>query len=140
MNISGCPFAPTGGSATTITGVKSVSFDEQGEVLSEGADFDLFDTVSGVTKLAPSVTIETIDAMVGIMLLAAGATGALSFTVRDFRNGVVVTGGAKIFTIANAVLNPRKTSHEYRQLGKQTMLFSTFSSDGASNPVAVAAA
>ncbi len=140
MNVSACTFTPTGGSAAALKGIKSLAFDENGDMLSEGADFDLIDTVYGVVKLAPMVTIETIDAMYGLVTLAAGVVGVLVFTVRDFTNGATASGGAKIFTVSNAVLQPRKTASQYRQLGTQTVAFGTFSTDGSTNPVAVAAA
>ena len=140
MNIYACTFTPTGGAATPILGVQSVSFDENGDVLSEGSDGDLFDTVSGVVKLAPMVTLTLNRGMLGLATLTAGVAGTLVFTVGDFRNAAVAAGGGKIFTVANAILNPRKFDAQHRNTVKQTLPFSTFSSDGQTNPVGIAAA
>lgn len=140
MNVSALTYTPAGGSATAIKGIKSVTYSENGQELNEAADFDLFDTIGAVVGLAPTVMIETIDAFVGIPSLVAGGTGTLVFTVRDVYNGATVAGGARIMTIANCYFKPRTVTAGFRALATQSIGFGTISSDGATNPVSVAAA
>lgn len=138
MNTSAVGWTPSGGSLATLTGIKSFAYDEGGESLLEAADFDLFDTVGGINKLAPKVTLETIDAM-ALYATVAGTKGTLVATVRDFTNGVTASGGAKTFTVSNAFLKTRPSTFQFRQLGTQTLTFETTSTDGATHPVAVSA-
>jgi hypothetical protein len=139
INFSAVSFTPTSGSPTTITGVQDIQFDENGEIISAGGDADLFDRFKALVKLDPKIVIETLDSH-ALNTVAAGTIGSLTFTINDARNGAAVGGGGKVYTISNAVLEPHKIGQAYRQFGKQTLTFQTFSTDGTTNPVAVAAA
>jgi hypothetical protein len=138
FNVSSCGFTPSGGSLSTISGVKSISFDENPTIETEGGDFDVFDTVMAVAKIEPSFSVETLDAW-GLYSVLAGSRGALVCTARDAVNGVTTGGGAKLITISNAFINKRGSNQQHRQFGKQTIGFGCISSDGATHPVAVSA-
>ena len=140
INFTSVTFTPTGGSGNNILGVQSISFDENGEIISSGGDATLIDQFKALVRIDPKVTIETTDQQNGIIALAAGQIGQLVFTMNDARNGATSGGGAKIYTVSNAMLEPRKWDGQYRQFGKQTITFQTYSSDGSTNPVSVAAA
>lgn len=140
MNSSGWGFTPTGGSIQTFTGITSAAYDEQISTKKEGADFDLFPTVSVADFRDPTITLETLDSQVGMVsTLVAGVKGALVGTIRDAYNGVVTGGGAKLYTLSNAQLQGRNMSAPYREYGKQTLVFGAISSDGATHPLAVTA-
>jgi hypothetical protein len=136
MNVSGVGFTPSGGSLTTITGVKSIRFNEGIEVKKEGADYDAFPTVKAADWIQPTFDLETLDAGVLISQLA-GAVGTFVFLVRDVNNGAVTGGGAKLFTVTNAFVEQRQSQHQHREFSRQTLTFGCISSDGSTHPVAV---
>jgi hypothetical protein len=138
-NFSAVGWTPSGGSLVTLTGIKSISYDEGGEALLESAVFDIFNTTGGVNHLEPKITVETLDAF-ALYATVAGTKGALTFTVRDFTNGATASGGAKVVTVSNAFLVTRPQQNQHRQLSTQTLTFNTTSTDGSTHPVAVTAA
>ena len=140
MNVSAMTYTPAGGIATPITGVTSVTYAENGQELNAAADFDLFDTIGAIVGMAPTVTVETINALLGFPSHVAGGTGTLVFTVRDVYNAATTAGGAKIFTISNCFFKSRTVTAAFRSLATQSLGFGMLSSDGATNPTSIAAA
>lgn len=138
MNFGAVGFTPSGGSLTTITGVKSVSFDEGVSVKKESADGDLFPTVSVNDQNNPTITIETLD---GFVLYAqlAGQKGTLAVVIKDAYNGITTSGGGKTITMSNCQIEKRGTQHKHREFSHQSITFGAISSDGSTHPVAVSA-
>lgn len=139
INTSGCTFTPTGGSAISITGITSINVAQNPEEVRMSGDADLFDTFAGLVSLNPNVKISTnkpnlLDAV------APGAYGVLTWTRNDAVNGAVTAGGAKIYTVSGAYYFPQGTDAPHRQGATTDFEFHTLSTDGTTNPVAVAAA
>ncbi len=139
MNIVSCTFTPTGGSPTTITGITGLSIAENAELIRASGDGDYIDTLAVVPSISPSVVIETNEPAL-LKAVAAGTIGSLVFTLNDARNAAVTGGGALIYTVSNAVFQPGTFAAHHRQFGTNTHTFGTFSSDGTTHPVAIAAA
>ena len=139
INISSCSFTPTSGSLTAIKGVKSVTLDPGVQALSESGDADLFNTFRGVVGLDYSVEVEVINAA-ALNAITPGAVGQLVFTLNDARNGSTTSGGALIYTIDNAVFEPGQLGAQHRQMATNRYKFGTYSTDGTTSPVGVAAA
>lgn len=138
MNIVTCTFTPTGGSATTILGITGLSIAENAEMIRASGDGDYIDTLVVVPSVSPSVTIEVNEPAI-MRSVAAGSTGALVFTLPDARNGITASSGGLTYTVSNAVFSPGTFANHHRQFATNTYTFGTFSSDGTTHPVAVAA-
>lgn len=139
MNTSSVGFTPSGGSLTTLDGVQGASYDEGISTKKEGADFDLFPTVAVTDYRDPKITLDSINVF-ALFSVAAGVRGVLTVTVRDAKNGAAVGGGAMIVTMANAGIEGRNFNANYREFGKQQIVFGALSTDGATHPVSIAAA
>lgn len=139
INISSCSFTPSGGSLTNIKGVKSVSLAPNAQILKESGDADFFNTFTGAVAADYVVTVETINAA-ALNAIAPGAVGTLTFTLNDARNGSTTGQGALIYTIANAVFDPQTLGAQHRQMATNSYQFHTYSTDGTTSPVGVAAA
>lgn len=136
-NVSELTWTPASGSPVTLTGIKSATYDEGNQILKEGADFDAFPTVGGVTFSEPKITFETLDAF-ALFATVAGSKGTLSFVVRDNSNGDAVGGGAKQINMANAFLGTRTQNNPFNQLSNQNISFECLSTDGVTHPVSFA--
>lgn len=139
VNVTSCSFTPSGGSLTQIKGVKSVSLNPNVQTLKESADADLFNTFVGVVGLDYVIDIQVLHSA-ALDAIAPGAIGSLVFTINDARNGATTGQGAKIYTISNAVFEPQSLNAAHRQMATNSYQFGTYSTDGTTNPVAVAAA
>jgi hypothetical protein len=139
VNVTNCSFTPTGGVAIPIKGVKSVTFRLNARDVSEGADGDLINTTAGVVQVDPHVALEMIDPAT-FNAIAPGTYGVLAWTMNDARNGAVAGGGALIYTASNAYHMPMNQSARFRQFATSNPTFKTYSADGVTSPIAVAAA
>jgi hypothetical protein len=139
VNVTNCAFTPTGGTAIPIKGVKSVTYSQNASDVSEGADADLINTTAGVVQIDPHVALEMINPAT-LNAVAPGTYGVLTWTTNDSRNGNVTGGGALIYTASNAYHMPMAEASQFRQFATSNPTFKTYSADGVTNPIAVAAA
>ena len=139
INVSSVGFTPAGGSLIAIKGVKSITMNPNAQALKESADGDLFNTFAGVVGIDYVIDVQTNIPMT-LNALAPGVAGTLVFTVNDARNAAVTAGGALIFTVSNCVYQPQTLNATHRQLATNSYQFDTWSTDGLTNPVSVAAA
>ena len=139
INVTSVGFTPAGGSLTAIKGVKSITLNPNAQVLKDSADGDLFNSFAGVVGVDYVVDV-AVNIPMTLNALAPGVAGSLVFTVNDARNAAVTAGGAMIYTISNCVFQPQTLNATHRQLATNSYQFDTWSTDGLTNPVAVAAA
>jgi hypothetical protein len=134
FNISGVTFTPSGGSATTFTGVTSIPTDFGGTLAKFDGDGDRYVTTCINEFNDPSISIQCAD-MGAAMANLSGARGTLVYTYKDAK---VATGGALTFTVTTAIVANVSVSQSHRQFGQATVTFGVESSDGATNPVSFA--
>ena len=132
MNWTGVSFSAINGSATTITGVTSVTIDSGGSLARFSGDGDRFVTTMVNDFNEPTVTINSAD-LSALRANPVGAVGTLSATHNDAKNGVGV--GAITYTLANAVVSACQVHGAHRQFGQGSMTLGAFSSDGVTNPL-----
>jgi hypothetical protein len=137
MNWTGVTFAPTGGKATSITGVTSVSIDSGGSLARFSGDGDRFVTTMVNDFNEPTVTIHSAD-LAALRANPVGTVGTLTATHNDAQNGVGI--GAITYTLANAVVAACQVQGAHRQFGQGTVTFGAFSSDGVTNPISTSVA
>ena len=139
INLSSVSFTPSGGSLTNIKGVKSISINPNTSILKESGDADFINTFAGAVSVDWVIDIQFINTG-ALSAIAPGAVGTLAFTVNDARNGATTGGGAMIYTISNAVYDPGAMNHQHRQMSTASLQMHTYSTDGSTSPVSVAAA
>ena len=139
INVSSVGFTPSGGSLTSIKGVKSITLNPNAQALKDSADGDLFNTFAGVVGLDYVVDV-VVNIPMTLNAITPGVAGTLVFTANDARNAAVTAGGAQVFTVSNCVFQPQTMNLTHRQLGTNSYQFDTWSTDGVTNPVSVAAA
>lgn len=139
MNVSGGGFTPAGGSLTAITGISTAGKEHNVEVVFGAGDADYFNSFGVAAGEDPSITINANQAAL-LDAIAPGSIGVLTFTLNDARNAATTSGGAKIYTISNAIYKGSSISANHRQLTTVGYQFATFSTDGATSPIAIAAA
>ena len=137
MNWTGVVFTPINGSATTITGVTSVSIDSGGSLARFSGDGDRYVTTMVNDFNEPVVTIHSAD-LSALRANPVGTVGTLSATHNDAKNGVGT--GAVTYTLANAVVSGYQVQGAHRQFGQGTLTFGAFSSDGVTNPISTSIA
>ncbi len=132
MNWSGVTFTPQGGQPLSITGVTAIEIDTNGQLLKFSGDGDKFYTTVVTDVMDPTVTIHTAD-LAAIRATPLGSLGSLSATFNDARNGNGT--GAITYTLSNAVVASGAVRGTHRQFGHGTIVFSSYSSDGITNPL-----
>ena len=132
MNWSSVTFTPQTGQPLPITGVSTVEIETHGNLQKFSGDGDKFFTTVVSDVMDPTVTIHTADLGV-IRALPLGTVGTLSATLNDARNGS--GSGAITYTLTNAVVASGAVRGSHRQFGQGTLIFSSFSSDGITNPL-----
>jgi hypothetical protein len=137
MNWTNVTFAPSNGTATTITGVTSVSIDAGGSLARFAGDGDRYVTTMVNDFNEPTMTIHSAD-LGALRANPVGTIGTLSATHNDAQNGVGT--GAITYTLANAVVAACQVSGAHRQFGQGTVTFGAFSSDGITNPISTSIA
>jgi hypothetical protein len=130
-------WGPVSLGGTAITGIKSLSYDEQIGTTEDGGDFDLGMTVSGVTTINPMFRVTTNKA--GMLLsMLAGTLGILIATMRDFYGGATVGDGAKVFTTNGfSYLAGREITGGHREIANATLMIKTRWADSVTHPVSV---
>ena len=132
MNWTGVAFTPSGGSATSITGVTSLTIEAGGSLAKFAGDGDRYNTTIVNDMNDPVVTIQAAD-LAAIRANPVGTVGTLTATLGDARNG---TGtGAVTYTLANAVIASNTVRGAHRQFGLGTLVVNAFSGDGVTNPL-----
>lgn len=132
MNWTGVAFTPSGGTATPITGVTSVSIDTGGNLLKFSGDGDRYNTTVVNDHNEPVVTVHAAD-LAAVRANPPGTVGTFTATHNDARNG---TGsGAITYTLANAVVATNPVQGSHRQFGQGTVTIAAFSTDGVTNPL-----
>jgi hypothetical protein len=137
MNWSGVTFTPLNGSATTITGVTSVTFDSGGSVARFAGDGDRFVTTMVNDFNDPVVTIHAAD-LGALHANPVGTVGTFTATHNDAKNGVAT--GAVTYTVANAVIAACQIHGAHRQFGQGSLTIGAFSGDGVTNPISTSVA
>ena len=138
MNCTAFGWTPTGGSLTTLKGVKTVTLQPNPQEISEGSDNDFYDTVAGCVGMAFKVMVET-NRQVQWHALTPDAYGALTYTIPDFINGTTAAGGGFSVAVSNAFYVPGDEVNAHRTLGSVSPHFGTYSSDGTTSIVAYTA-
>ena len=132
MNWTNVTFSPVAGTATTLTGVTSVSIDSGGSLAKFAGDGDRFATTMVNDFNEPVVTIHSAD-LGAIRANPVGTVGTLSATHNDAKNGI--GAGAITYTLTNAVVASCQVQGAHRQFGQGSLTFGAFSSDGITNPI-----
>jgi hypothetical protein len=137
MNWTGVSFTPTGGTATTITGVSSVAIDTGGSLLRFSGDGDRYSTTVVNDYNEPVVTVHAAD-LAGIRANPVGTVGTFTAIHNDAKNG---TGtGAITYTLTNAIIATNPVQGSHRQFGQGTLTITAYSSDGITNPLSTSTA
>lgn len=137
MNWTGVAFTPTGGTATTITGVSSVSIDTGGSLLRFSGDGDRYSTTVVNDYNEPLVTVHSAD-LAAIRANPVGTVGTFTATHNDAKNGSGT--GAISYTLANAIIASNPVQGAHRQFGQGTLTITAYSSDGITNPLSTSIA
>lgn len=136
INPTAVAFTPTGGSSSPLTRITKLDVDKGVATVSFKGDGDLYNTFHGVVSQIPKVTITSGD-IGGVMGSVAGSTGSLTWTLPDARNGIIATGGGLTFTLSNAVAEDMSASAAHAQIATGNIVFTGFSNDGTTNPLAM---
>jgi hypothetical protein len=137
MNWTGVSFTPTGGPATTITGVTSISIDAGGNLVKFSGDGDRYNTTVVNDHNDPVITVQAAD-LAAIRANPAGTVGTFTATHNDARNGA--STGATTYTLSNAVIATNPIQGAHRQFGQGTLAITAFSTDGVTNPLSTSVA
>ena len=137
MNWTNVTFTPISGTATTITGVTSVTIDSGGSLAKFAADGDRFATTVVNDFNDPTMTIHSAD-LSALRANPVGTVGTLTATHNDAKNGM--GAGAVTYTLANAVVASCQVQGTHRQFGQGSVTFAAFSSDGVTNPISTSIA
>lgn len=135
MNWTGVGATPSGGSAVSITGVTSVSFDDGGSLAKFAGDGDRYFTTVVNDFNEPTCSITAADAAALRSIGAIGTVCAVTATHNDAKSLAVTGSGAITYALANAVLATRTIGGSHRQFGSGTVTFEAYSSDGVTNPL-----
>ncbi len=134
LNWTGVTFTPVGGQPTVITGVTSVAIDSGGSLLKFAGDGDRYNTTVVNDFNDPTITVQAAD-LAAIRANPVGTVGTFTATHNDAKNG---TGSGSItYTFSNAVVAQTNVKGSHRQFGQGTLVLSSFSSDGVTNPLSV---
>ena len=117
--------------SVNITRVTQGMFGQGGQLLKFKGDTDLYNTIIANVTNEPHASFTTAD--VGTMMgFAPGTTATLTATLNDAKGA---TGGAVVFTLANAVFENADTQAQHAQFGTVTGTWQAYSSDGSTNPL-----
>jgi hypothetical protein len=126
INWTGVAFASQG-----ITRVTNASVSQGGKLITFKGDTDLYPTIIANVDNEPTMSITTAD-VGNLMAIAPGTTGTLTATLNDAKGQ---SGGAVVFTLANAVFANADTQAQHAAFGTVTGNWQAFSSDGVTNPL-----
>src|ERR1051326_2537818 len=130
MNWTGVSFTPTGGTATSISGVTSVNIDTGGSLMRFSGDGDRYSTTVVNDYNEPVITVHAAD-LAAVRANPVGTVGTFTATHNDAKNG---TGsGAITYTLTNAVIASNPVQGTHRQFGQGTLTVTAYSTDGITN-------
>jgi len=123
--------------SNSITEVQEVAFSEQNAVLNGSGDNALYDTATDVVGIRRMCRISTED-LADMNAFDTGDEGTLvSIHKAQGNNAGTAEAGDLTFTLSNAVCTSKGQSGRHRQWGQATAEFQAYSSDGATDPLAV---
>lgn len=131
MNWTPVVWTPSGGSASTATGVTNVRVAGGANFVRFGGDGDIYDTLVVLATANPTITITTADE-IWLMGIAVGGRGTVAATHKDARGA---TGGNLTLTLTGAVADAPDLGGQHRQIGSGSINFSAESADGVTNPL-----
>ena len=119
--------------SVNITRVTNAIVGQGGQLIKFKGDTDIYPTIIANVDNEPHVSITTAD--VGTMMgFMPGTSATLTATLNDAKSA---SGGAVVFTLANAVFENADTQAQHAQFGSVTGTWQCFSSDGSTNPLIV---
>jgi hypothetical protein len=117
--------------STNITRVTTASFGQGGSLIKFKGDTDQYPTIIANVDNEPHASLTTTD--VGTLFgITPGTTASLTATLNDAR---LVTGGAVVFVMANAVFENADAQGQHAQFATVTGSWQAYSSDGSTNPL-----
>lgn len=137
VNWSGVSFTPSGGTATPITRVRSVSVNPRPKVLTGSADADLYPTTKRVIYADPSVEVETEDISI-TSVLSVGTRGSFTATLLDAVNADGT--GAITVTLTGAIIVDGPWSDQHQAFGSVRIPMEAETADGVTPPLSISIA
>lgn len=136
VNVLDVSFTPVGGSASPFIRQTRADIDGGVSNISFKGDGDLFPTMETNVSQVPSITLAggNIKQILGVQ---AGQIGTLMLTIPDARNGTQPGGGGMLLTLSNAIVADKSASAPHAQFASGSTTFSSFSSDGVTNPLSM---
>ena len=117
--------------SVTITRVTNASVGQGGSLIKFKGDTDLYPTIIAMVDQEPHASITTAD--VGTMMgFTPGTVSTLAMTLNDAKSA---SGGAVVFSLANAAFENADTQAQHAQFGSVTGTWQCYSTDGATNPL-----
>jgi hypothetical protein len=137
INWTAVSFTPSGGSIVTMTNVQDVKIEPGVETIEGRGDANIGPTFRRAVKQNPSFTVSLQDASL-LNSIVPGAVGAFTATHNDATNIAGGSGsGALTYTLSNAVVEDGHASGAHATLGTSSYKFSSFWTDGVTNPLAM---
>ena len=131
INWQSVSFTPTSGATVAITRVTNASVGMGGKLIKFKADTDIYPSIIANVDNEPHFSITTAD--VGTMMgFIPGTGGTLLATLNDAK---LASGGAVLFTMANAVFENADTQAAHAQFGSVTGTWQAYASDGQTDPL-----
>jgi hypothetical protein len=128
-------FTPSGGTTALLTRLTKSDIDGGVQNVTFSGDGDLFNTFEGTVMQVPTVTLASGNVS-AIMGSVAGLVGTLAFVWPDARNGHEAGSFAISWDLSNALLSDKSASASHAAIATGSNTFSSFSSDGTTNPLA----
>lgn len=117
--------------SVNITRVTNASVGQGGSLIKFKGDTDLYPTIIAMVDQEPHASITTAD--VGTMMgFTPGTVSTLSMTLNDAKGA---SGGAVVFSLANATFENADSQAQHAQFGSVTGTWHCYSTDGATNPL-----
>ena len=126
LNWTGVEFA-----STPLARVTSIMFDQGGELIEFAGDNDRYPVVIANPMNRPRCSITSAD-VATLMGIAPGTSGTIAATQVD---ALEATGGAVVWTLANAVHESSQETGSFGQFATATATFRAYSGDGVTNPL-----
>jgi hypothetical protein len=121
--------------STGITRVTNASFGQGGQLIKFKGDTDLYPTIIAAVDTEPHASITTADVGTVMSSFVPGTTSTLTAQLNDAKGA---SGGAVVFTLANAVFENADAQAQHAQFGSVTGTWQAFSSDGSTSPLSIA--
>lgn len=134
FNVKTITFIPAdGGGTVSIDHVTNLTRNNNAEFVDARGDDDLYAIDAQVAGMVMSIDVTTLDAAT-VNTLTAGDEGTLKWTEVNPEYG----GSDRVYTIANARFGGDSGQNGKDQYAERTISFRGWSTDGTTDPVAVA--